>query len=457
MSQRSDRSRHHQDRPSRAILLAVQLPQQSDADVIGSLSELERLAAGLGIHVIETTVQKRAVLTSPTLVGEGKIRDLAQLTGGPGPSVLAPRGAAGASVFDRSAAEPAADMVLVDAELTPAQQRNLELSLGADVLDRTAIILRVFERRAQTRAARLEVELARLTYETPRIRDDASLGDREGGGGRGGRGHTNVELAKQRHRKRIAELRQELEEVRAVQETRRERRKDRLRVALVGYTNAGKSSLMKALTGSDVLVEDKLFATLGTTLRVLRPETTPPVLVVDTVGFLENLPHALIASFRSTLDEVHDASLLLLVADATAPALHAQLDVTRRVVDELGASSIPSMLLLNKIDQVSPEDREQLATAFPAAIQMCAHDPSDAQRLRETILACLDRQLVTESLDIPYQASGILAELRRDVQVLSEEYGATGSIATIRALPAAIARLRHRLVEHAAGLKSRNP
>lgn len=453
MPQHSDRSR--QNHPPRAILLAVQLPQQSDADVLGSLAELERLATGLGIHIIETVVQKRALLTSPTLVGEGKMRDLAQLTGGPGPSSLAPRGGAAAPVFDRSA-EPAADMVLVNVELTPAQQRNLELSLGADVLDRTAIILRVFERRAQTREARLEVELARLLYETPRIRDDASLGDREGGGGRGGRGHTNVELAKQRHRKRIAELRQELEEVRAMQETTRERRKDRLRVALVGYTNAGKSSLMRALTGSDVLVEDKLFATLGTTVRVLRPETTPPVLVVNTVGFLENLPHALIASFRSTLDEVHDASLLLLVADATDPALHAQLDVTRRVVDELGASSIASILLLNKIDQVAPEGRDRLTAAFPAAIQMCTHAPSDAQRLREAILAALDRQLVTERLDIPYQASGVLAELRGDVQVLSEEYGATGSIATIRALPAALARLRHRLIEHSAGQHFQN-
>ena len=269
MSQRSERSRHTRHSTPRAIVLAVQLPPQSDTDVAVSLSELEQLASGLGIRVVHTAIQKRATRTSPTLVGEGKLQELASLTGG---------------------VHAIAEMLLVDGELSPGQQRNLELALGVEVLDRTAVILRIFEQRAQTREARLEVEIARLQYETPRVRDDHAADDREGGGGRGGKGHTNVELAKQRNRERLAELRRELAEVQASAATRRMRRKDALRVALVGYTNAGKSSLMRALSGSDVLVEDKLFATLGTTVRSLSPETTPPILVSDTVGFIKNLP-----------------------------------------------------------------------------------------------------------------------------------------------------------------------
>lgn len=434
MSQRSDRLRGSDQRGSAAVLVAIQLPHHTDAEVETSRSELERLVSSLGLRVLRTTLQKRASASSPTLLGEGKLRELAALTGGPGstpPSGAAPQGSA--------------DLVVVDTELSPGQLRNLELALGVDVLDRTAIILRVFEQRAQTREARLEVELARLLHEAPRIRDDESLGDREGGGGRAGRGHTNVELAKQRNRERVAALRRELEGVRVAQEARRARRKDTPRVALVGYTNAGKSSLMRALTGSDVLVEDKLFATLGPTVRALQPETTPRILVSDTVGFIKNLPHGLIASFRSTLDEAHDAGLLLYVVDAADPELRSQLELTRRVIGEIGASEIPSRVVFNKIDRLSLEERHRLAGEFPEALQTCAHDAGDMQRLRETLIACFEASWASEQLSVPYARSGLLGELRASVRVVSEEYTEQGVRLSVRGPPAVLARLRHQL------------
>jgi len=206
--------------------------------------------------------------------------------------------------------EPRAQVVLVDHDLTPTQQRNLERATGADVLDRTSVILEIFYRHARTREARLQVEIARLKYLAPRLREASGGGDRVRGGiGGKGAGETALELDRRRIRDRIAELRHELSQIEGGARTRRERRSDLPTVALVGYTNAGKSSLMRPLTTTDVYVADKLFATLDTTVRRLQPPTEPPILVTDTVGFIKKLPHDLVASFRSTLDEAGDANL----------------------------------------------------------------------------------------------------------------------------------------------------
>lgn len=428
MSQRNNPYRGSAPHSLRAVLVGIQLPHLDDTEVAVSLSELERLVQGLGIHVVGTLLQKRSTATSPTLLGEGKLRELAALTGGPDPQ----------------ATTPEANLVIVDTELSPGQSRNLEQALGVDVLDRTAVILRVFERRARTLEGRLEVELARLAYEVPRVRDDTSRGDREGGGGRAGRGHTNVELAKQRARERMAAVRRELDVARAARDTKRERRKEQPLVALVGYTNAGKSSLLRALTGSDVLVEDSLFATLGTTVRALQPETTPRILVSDTVGFIRNLPHGLVASFQSTLDEAHSASLLLYVVDASDPELRTQLAVTRRAIDEIGAASAPSRVLLNKIDRVSPEERARLAQEFPEALPLSAHDAGDMQRLRETLVAFFEAAMVTETLEVSYAQGGLLGEVRAAARILSEEYSERGVTLVVRAPPSVLARLKRR-------------
>ena len=230
--------------------------------------------------------------------------------------------------------------MLVDHDLTPTQQRNLEKATGADVLDRTSVILEIFHRHAKTREARLQVEIARLRYLAPRLREGGGGGDRvRGGVGGKGAGESALELDRRRIRDRIAELKHELSRIEGGAKTRRERRSELPTVALVGYTNAGKSSLMRALTSTEVYVADKLFATLDTTVRRLVPPTEPPILVTDTVGFIKKLPHDLVASFRSTLDEAGDADLLLHVVDAGDPAHADQLAVTREVLAEIGADS----------------------------------------------------------------------------------------------------------------------
>ncbi len=431
-------SRRH-EAPRHAVLVSVQGPDRSDAAAERSLNELEQLLRGLGIRVQARVVQKRQHPTS-TYVGEGKLRDLARLTGGSGkvsripmPSGSAPR--AGAT-----------GLVVVDDELSPGQQRGLEQATAAEVLDRTAVILRVFERRARTREAMLEVELARLTYELPRIREDASLGDREGGGGRASRGNTNVALAKQRSRTRIAELRRELAGLQDGAAVRRQRRASAQKVAIVGYTNAGKSSLMRALTGSDVLVEDKLFATLDTTVRTLAPPSSPPILIADTVGFIERLPHPLLASFKSTLDEANEASLLLFVVDASDLDRRRQLEVTRQTVEEIGAGMLPHLVVLNKIDRVSEDDRRALCDELPLAIQVSAFSSRDVAALRQRLIDAFDRELETATFEVSYDRQSLFAELRDQVRVLAESYGESLTV-TVRAAPALVERLRRRLAE----------
>ncbi|WP_437815920.1 GTPase HflX [Sorangium sp. So ce1078] len=427
----------------KAIVIAAQPPEATEAEVHRSLSELKQLLLGLDINVIAEVVQKRSVRSSPTYLGEGKLRELAALTGGTGE---VPRGP-DARRPDRAAQQPAAAehlLVVADDELSPGQLRNLQAALGVDVLDRTAVILRVFESRARTREARLEIELARLEYEIPRIRDDHTLGDREGGGGRAARGHTNVELAKQRARDRMAAARRELEQLKANAEQRRLSRADVFRVALVGYTNAGKSSIMRQLTGSEVLVEDRLFATLGTTVRQLAPPATPAVLVADTVGFIHRLPHALVASFHSTLSEAREAWLLLHVVDAADPAFRAQIRVTEQVLADIGAAETPSLLLLNKADRLGREARDALAGEYPGALLMSALDHHDGDALRERIDAFFAQHLVERTVSIPYDRQGVLAELRDRLQVVREEYGDAVSV-TLRGTPEALGKLAARL------------
>jgi GTP-binding protein HflX len=304
----------------------------------------------------------------------------------------------------------------------------------------------VFEKRAQTKEAKLEIELARLAYELPRIRDDHSLGDREGGGGRAARGHTNVELAKQRIRGRMAVLRRDLDRIRFSEEGRRESRTPTGRAALVGYTNAGKSSIMRLLTGSNVLVENKLFATLGTTIRQLTPPSTPPITVVDTVGFINRLPHDLVASFRSTLAEARDAELLLIVADASDENLEMQIAITQQTLDEIGAQG-KRLILLNKIDQCNADIRANLTKSYPSAILICAIEASDGAMLRDRIIKFFVDRLVSERLSIPYNRQNVLAELRGEVVVVEEKYGDEIEV-TVRATTEILAKLKSRLAKN---------
>lgn len=409
----------HGDR-AHAIAVAVQLPEQGDEDVSSSLVELSRLAATLGVEVVESVVQRRAAVSGAYL-GEGKLREVAALV-----------------------AERAVPLVLVDGAITPSQQRALEHALGAEVLDRTAVILRIFERRAQTQRARIEVEIARLIYELPRVRDDATVRDKQGGGaGRGEQGHTAVHMAKQQLRERLGKLRKELNALQDSADHKRAARAkgDAARVALVGYTNAGKSSLMRALTGSEGLVEDKLFATLHVTTRALSPASSPPVLLTDTVGFIQRLPHELVASFRSTLDEVRDAERLLLVVDVSDPAWREQLRVTQQTIESLGVR-VEQKIVLNKIDRVRITERIALAMELPEALQICAYDADDIAELRAAIVASVDADLSEAVLQIPYAKSGLTAEIRARGRVVHERYEDGGAVLTVRAPSTALKRWR---------------
>jgi GTPase len=236
-------------------------------------------------------------------------------------------------------APPRPEFVIVDHEISPSQARNLERATGAQVLDRTGVIMEIFHRHAHSREAKLQVEIARLKYVSPRLRESLAGGERQQGPGAG---ETDLNLDRRKIRDRLSELKEQLEDIQRDNDKRRSARRDQLRVALVGYTNAGKSSLMRALTGSEVLIADTLFATLDTTVRALKPETKPRVLVSDTVGFIKKLPHDLVASFRSTLAEALETSLLLFVVDASDPTYESQLEVSRNVLREIGAEIVPS-------------------------------------------------------------------------------------------------------------------
>jgi GTP-binding protein HflX len=419
--------------PLRAILVGIQTQSISDAEFESSLTELGRLAKTLGVRVIDVLRQKRDRIDANVL-GQGKRMELARLTGGNG---AVPRGPFAQRKLDEEAAEEAmgvfledrgeppelANLVIVDAELTPSQLRDLGLAVGVEVTDRTGIIVDIFHRHASTREARLQVEIARLKYLAPRIRASGGPSERQAGKGAG---ESNLELDRRKNRDRIAELSQELASLENEARVRTARRQDTLRVALVGYTNAGKSSWMRALTTSSVLVENKLFATLDTTVRALFPEVTPQILVSDTVGFIQRLPHDLVASFRSTLEEAKEASLLLHVVDASDVAFESQLQVTRDVLGEIGALDGESLLVLNKIDCCDSERRADLAARYPDAVQLSAMSPDDIKRLHGLIVGNFERHLDDLSIVIPYARTSLIGEVHKRARVLQERFEEDG-------------------------------
>ena len=436
---------------SRAVLVGVQLAGVTDAEQRSSLTELKRLCETLGFEVVGEVTQKRQGLGAATLLGEGKLAELAGWTGGTGVVRKGPPGKRKATEETESsgrekpplaAGEPRATVVVIDHDLSPRQLRHIEgATSAAAVLDRTGLIIEIFHRHASSRPARLQVEIARLTYVAPRLRETGGGERQRGGIGQRGAGESSIELDRRKIRDRISELKAELAAIDDESKTRRAKRQEALRVALVGYTNAGKSSLMRALTGSHVLVADKLFATLDTTVRALWPESRPRILVSDTVGFIKKLPHDLVASFRSTLDEALEASLLLQVVDAADPGFRAQMQVTREVLDEIGAGDVPWILVLNKIDKVAPAGREELAREFPAALLVSAKDPADVGRVRDAIIGTFEADMTEVDLVVPYDAGRAIGEIHK-LHVISESYEGDGVHYRLRAPGPALERLR---------------
>lgn len=458
----------NEPRPS-ALLVALQLPGVSETDVQASLAELTRLVDTLGYDVVHSTWQKRPSERAATVLGDGKLKEIARWTGGPGEvgklftrkkhkAALkfqnAPDDDEDEEELEDSAPETAddylegeapgrADVVIVDCDLSPSQLRNLEKCFGVNVLDRTGVIIEIFSRHARTKAAKLQVEIARLTYVAPRVRETGGNEDRGGGGvGAKGAGETSVELDRRRIRDRIKELKEELDAIGDEQDHRRTRRAQEITVALVGYTNAGKSSLMRALTGSEVLVADKLFATLDTTVRQLHPESVPRILISDTVGFIKKLPHDLVASFKSTLDEAKHASLLLFVVDSSDPSFRSQLEVTRRTLDEVGAQNLESWLVLNKVDRLDPALRASLEQEFPQAVFLSAKNPADVAGFRDRLIRHFESAMGDFDLLIPYTVNSAVGEVRQKMRILGETHTEHGFLFRVRVSPDDLKRFK---------------
>jgi GTPase len=433
----------------KAILFSLQTNGISDAENDSSVEELGRLVKTMGLTVISTLTQKRKTPRVSTIVGEGKLKELAWLTGGTGivesysskPDYESEEDDLEESPYApiEEAPEVLADIVIFDGEISPRQLKNLEQATGVEVLDRTSVILEIFSRHAKSPEALIQVEIAKLAYLAPRLRMSRVGSDRQGGGiGNKGAGETSHELDKRRIRDRITELKAKLTGIRSDQSRRRSRRKESCQIALVGYTNAGKSSLMRALTGSDVLVADKLFATLDTRVRALHPKSFPAVLVSDTVGFIKKLPHDLVASFQSTLDEALAASLLLFTVDASDPAFRSQFKVTEQVLGEIGANDIPRKLVLNKIDKIPSEELANLKIEFPDGVFISAHKPEDVKLIRGNILEFFEKEMIEATLTIPYAKSNVLGQLRSKAKIISEEHDENGTEVKFKTFPAVL-------------------
>ncbi len=450
------------------MLVGVTLPKTSESETEASLDELARLAKTLGYEVVGRLSQRRGSLSGAVVLGAGKLKELASYTGGSGQlerKSYAKKSKAAARFEEQANDEESVDeedfedeedledaetqadpdfqaeVVIFDCELSPSQLSNLESATGVEVFDRTGVIVEIFSRHARTRAAKLQVEIARLRYLAPRLRVTGS-----GPGDKMGRaGEKSLELDKRKIRDRIAELHDEIAAIEREHSGVRASRSQQCSVALVGYTNAGKSSMMRALTASDSLVEDKLFATLDTTVRTLYPPSIPKVLVSDTVGFIKKLPTDLVASFRSTLEEARNADHLLYVVDASDPSFRSQLQTTQDVLASIDVGEAPSHLVLNKIDKLDAGQLEELLIEFPHAIAVCTKDKASMAALREQIIGFFEEDMVDEEIFIAYTAHGAVGPLRSKMRVLGERHDDEGTHFHVRARASTLQKLRQEL------------
>jgi GTP-binding protein HflX len=414
----------------RAVLVGITHPPR-DAAVRGlgageALHELERLARTAGVEPVATLCQMVRRINPATYVGEGKVEEIAERVRATG-----------------------AEVVLVDGTLSPAQQRNLTQRLDVKVLDRSQLILDIFARRARTLEGKLQVELAQLEYLLPRLTRAWTHLSRLGGGvGTRGPGETQLEVDRRRVRERIARLRGRLAEV---ERTRALHRKERaaipyVTIALVGYTNAGKSTLMNALTAAGVLVEDKLFATLDPTVRRLDLPGGEHALLIDTVGFIHGLPHQLIEAFKSTLEEVRRADLLVHVVDATNPEAEEQIRIVERVLEEIGAGATPTILAWNKIDAATPElRRPNAAPPTVAALRLSARTGAGVPELLAAVERWLERGRVYVELEVPSARGDLLAWLHRGARIVEERHENGTAHVTALASPKMAGQIRKRL------------
>lgn len=393
----------------KAILIGLERDGLTRWDVEDSLSELRQLAATAGAQVIDTVVQKLDRPTAPYYIGKGKAEEVARQCG-----------------------EKAATSLIFDDELSPAQGRNLEQLTNRKVLDRTQLILDIFAQRARTREGRLQIELAQLQYLLPRLtRMWTHLSRQTGGIGTRGPGETQLEVDRRRVQERIARLERDLRDVR---KNRTVQREGRLRrnwpvASLIGYTNAGKSSLLNRLTNAGVLSENKLFATLDPTTRQLVLPNRQKVLLTDTVGFIRKLPHTVIESFKATLEEVQLADLLIHVVDLSHPQYHEQMTAVEETIAELGADGKQTLLVFNKIDAIAdPAIIANQLHRFPGSVAISARTGEGMDSFFEELQLRLGAWRMRVEFRIPVSESALLAEIHRVGHVLATSYDGNDAV-----------------------------
>lgn len=403
----------------RALLIGAYTNSEQKPEAESLLDELAELVTTLGVPICDKMLLHHRETHARFLIGSGKAQELA----------------------DRAKAEKL-DVIIFDNELTPSQQRNWEQLTGITVIDRQEVIIDIFAKRAQTREARLQIDLARLEYSLPRLTRAWSHLVRQGGGiGAKGEGESQLEQDKRQVRVAIDRLKKELEHVRSARATQR---KDRKRApvpnaAIVGYTNAGKSSLLRRLTGAEVLVEDKLFATLDTTTRKIALPNKQPLLLTDTVGFVRKLPHRLVEAFNATLEESALSDFLIHVLDASAPEVMEFYNTTMKVLGELGAGKQPMLVVFNKIDKVAdPATLNQLLQHFPEAHFISVHTGEGLPALVERMSELVSNGALIRELRIPQGLAEMLARLHRQARVIEMEY-LEDEVRVIAVLPSRLA------------------
>jgi GTP-binding protein HflX len=410
---------YRQLRLERVVLVGV-WTDGSAADAEAGLAELAALAETAGSEVLEGVVQRRDKPDASTYIGSGKAAELREI-------VLA----------------TGADTVICDGELSPAQLNALEKIVKVKVIDRTALILDIFAQHATSREGKAQVSLAQMEYMLPRLRGwgesmSRQAGGRAGGAGGGvgtrGPGETKIETDRRRIRERMSKLRREIKDMKKIRDTQRSgrRRTEVPSVAIVGYTNAGKSSLLNALTGAGVLVENALFATLDPTVRRAESPDGREYTLTDTVGFVRHLPHQLVDAFRSTLEEVAAADLLLHVVDGSDPDPLGQIDAVRIVLGEIDAAAVPELIVVNKVDAMSEEDILTLRQALPGAVWVSARTGAGIDGLRELIATRLPHPDVDVEVLVPYDRGDLVARVHRDGEVLKESHEDGGTRLTAR-------------------------
>lgn len=414
----------------KAIIVGVLVTGEDD-HLTEELAELEQLLATLKVKVVGKVLQKRQKLTPKCCIGEGKVEDIRQL-----------------------AAELGAKQVIFDRSLSGPQVRNLEEMTGCEVLDRTGVILEIFARHARTTQAKTQVEIARLEYMLPRMTGAWTHLERQRGGGvQRGMGEKQIEVDRRLARERISRLKKQLESIRKDRQNQRKARRNEMKVALVGYTNSGKTSIMSALTRAHIQGEDVLFATLDSNVRTLDPSTRPRILLSDTVGFIRNLPHGLIESFKSTLDEVLEADLLLHVVDVSHPGFRVQMQTTDEVLREIGAGDIPTIIIFNKMDRLEDHVLPKiLKAAYRNAVFGAANSEEDMAKLRQHVIHYFEENLVRATLVVRSDDQATLSLIYKSCLILDTDFAEEGSARfDVRAAPAVLAKLHGHVVSVAEG------